>query len=77
MAHAHIRHCCLQEGRIEALSSILDIAAVHAFLSSDAAALPSKTKFLFGLYSACVLTSGDWLARPLPRSPVQVSARTS
>jgi asparagine synthetase B (glutamine-hydrolysing) len=74
---AHIRQYCVQDGRIELLSSILDLRAVHTFLASDKVAQPRAKKFVFGLYAACVLTSGDWLKTPFPTAPVRASIEPS
>lgn len=70
---AHIRQYCLQDGRIDQLAPILDLRAVHAFLASDEVRRPGNQKFVFGLYAACVLTSGDWLKTPFPTAPVRAS----
>lgn len=72
----HVRRYCLDEGRVELLSSILDLAAVQRFLRGGRAARPAMRRVLFGLYAACVLTCGDWLRNPLPSAPVQVRVTT-
>jgi Asparagine synthase len=70
----HVRRYCLEEGRVDLLSPILDLGAVKRFLHSQEAALPARRRVLFGLYAACVLVCGDWLRTPLPSAPVQVRA---
>jgi asparagine synthetase B (glutamine-hydrolysing) len=69
----HIRRYCIEEGRIELLSAILNLAAVRAFLNSERAARQQNKNFLFGVYTACVLLSGDWLDDKRPRAPIRIA----
>jgi hypothetical protein len=73
---AHIQEYCLESGRIDALASAVDLDACRALLRSPEAAQPSRKRVVFGVYSACVLTSGDWLRSPVPSAPLRLVART-
>ncbi len=64
----HIQRYCLAEGRIELLDEILDVESVSRLLRSDRSELQKRFKFVHGLYSACVLVSGDWLKDRSPGS---------
>ena len=61
---AHVLEYCLDEGRLELLAEVLDIDKTAAFLRSGRDRLKPNFKFVHGLYSACVLLSGDWLRAP-------------
>ena len=60
----HIRAYCLDQGRLDLLRDAMQVDEVARFLREGATAFRegSNMKFVHGLYSACVLASGDWLA---------------
>jgi hypothetical protein len=69
----HIRRYCVTEGRLDLLASLLDVDAARTFLLGDAPLARTNKKVLFGLYSACVMTSEPWLTGRLPSAPITIT----
>lgn len=61
---AHVRRYCLDEGRLKLLAGVLRTDAVAALLRGGRELLTPRFKLIHGIYSACVLVSGDWLRTP-------------
>lgn len=60
----HIRAYCLDGGRLDLLRDVMHVDDVARFLREGPVAFreAGTMKFVHGLYTACVLASGDWLA---------------
>ena len=69
----HIARYVVDDGRLDLLAGVMRAEPVVALLRGGRAALAPRFKLVHGIYSACVLLSGDWLRAPAVSERLDVS----